>query len=158
MLTVSFVGVIRSGGVNSRVLVQGEDSLFYVWRVPEERVPGLRQASGFQAPAAELELATEREVVMGRAKWGVVSLGSAEVQVAGVIRKGKKNVRALVLEPGVEGYKTAILPVDGCPEVGGLVAVDRRMVFEAREDQVAAGLGVGTLKRGPRRKVPAEGS
>jgi hypothetical protein len=158
MLTVSFVGVIRSGGVNSRVLVRGEDSLFYVWRVPEERVLGLKQAVGFQAPAEELEMATEREVVMGRANWGVVSLGSVEVQVAGIIRKGKKNFRVLVVEPGVEGYKTAILPVDGCPVVGGMVRVDRRLVFEAREDQVAAGLGVGTLKRGPRRKVPAEGS
>jgi hypothetical protein len=158
MLTVNFVGVVRSGGVNSRVLVQGEDGLFYVWRVPEERVSGLRQEGSFQAPAVELEMATEQQVFIGRANWGVVSVGRVAVRVVGVIRRGKKNLRALVVEPGVEGYKTAILPVDGLSEEGGLARVDRRLVFEAREDQVAAGLGVGKLKRGSKRKVPAVGS
>jgi hypothetical protein len=151
-LTVRFVGVIRDGGVNSRVLVRAEDGFFYVWRVSSREVVGLRGAGVCSVPAGELELASEQEVVVGRDAFGKASVGSVRVEFCGVVGRGKTNFRALVLEPGGSRYCTVVIPVGDLPEKGSLVEVSQRLMSDAREDQIEAGLGLGRLRRGPRRK------
>jgi hypothetical protein len=143
--------MVRFGPVNSRVLVQAEDGLFYVWRVSSKRLPGLPDGGSLLVSADELEMATDLQVVIGRHNRGVIPVGSVEVQFHGVVQRGKRNFRVLVTEVGGKEYLTAVVPVGDLPEKGGLIKVDRRQVFEARDDQVAAGLGVGKLRRRPRK-------
>ena len=154
-LTVGFVGVVRFGAVNTRVLVRAEDGLFYVMRVPGTKLSWLERAGSFPVSVDELEMATERQVVAGRGSQGFVSAGSAQATFHGVVWRGKKNTRVLVSGLGDCGYFTAVVPAGELPERGGVITVDRRRVFRARDDQVAAALGEGRLRRGPRRKGPA---
>jgi hypothetical protein len=151
-LGVQFVGVIRDGGVSSRVLVRAEDGFFYVWRTSSKRALGFRDAGVFSVPAGELELASEREALIGRGVSGKVSVGSMMVEFCGVVSRGKTNFRALVLEPGGSHYYTVVIPAGDLPERGSLIEASQRLMFDAREDQIEAGLGLGRLRRGPRRK------
>jgi hypothetical protein len=146
-LSVRFVGVIRDGGVNSRVLTQAADGLFYVWRTSSRDVQGLRSAGMFSVSGDELELASEQQVLVGRDTSGKVSVGSLEVEYHGLVRRGKTNLRVLVTEPGGSQYFTAVIPVGELPEPGAVFEVSRHCVSDAREDQIEAGLGVGKLRR-----------
>jgi hypothetical protein len=152
-LTVDFIGVVRTGSENCRVLVRADDGLFYTWKIPISGLQSLKGTGGFEVPADELELATEKQIVVGRGNQGVIHVGSAQMRFVGLIQKGKKNFRVLVTEPdGWECFLTAVVPVGELPPSGGLITVDRRQVFEARADQIAAGTGVGKLKRSSRKK------
>lgn len=152
-LTVDFSGVVRMGGTNCRVLIRAEDGLFYTWKIPVKRLQAIQGVGGFQVPANELEIATVQQILVGRGNRGSVHVGSVQMQFWGLVQKGKKNLRVLVKEPGGDLYSTAVIPVGELPARGGLITVDQRQVFEARADQIAAGLGVGKLKRSQRKKV-----
>jgi hypothetical protein len=149
-LTVKLVGVIRSGTANSRVLVQALDGLYYTWKVPGDRLSRLQNVQDFQVSSDDLEMATEQQVLVGRNNRGAIHAGSVRMEFHGLIQRGKINYRVLVSEPGKKEYFTADVPVMDLPERGGLIEVDRRGVFDAREDQVAAGLGTGKLRRNRR--------
>jgi hypothetical protein len=156
-LGVQFVGIIRDGGVNSRVLVQAEDGLFYVWRTSSLEAQRLSGAGMFTVPSGELELASEQEVFAGRGVLGKVPVGSVQVVMQGVVSRGKANLRLLVMEPGGSQYYTVVVPVKDAPARGSLFEADKRSLAVARRDQIEAGLGLGTLRRRPRKRV-AQGS
>jgi hypothetical protein len=145
------------GSTNCRVLLRAEDGLFYTWVVSKEKLQAVQGTGGFQVPMGELEIATVQQILVGRGNRGVVHVGSEQMRFVGLIQKGKKNLRVLVTGlDGWEDFFTAVIPVGELPPRGGLITVDRRQVFKAREDQIAAGTGVGKLKRSPRRKAGSQ--
>jgi hypothetical protein len=142
------------GSANCRVLLRAEDGFFYTWVASKEKLQEFQGTEEIQVPLNELEIATVLQILVGRGNRGVVHVGSEQMRFVGLIQKGKKNLRVLVT--GLDGGKnffTAVVPVGELPPRGGLITVDRRQVFEAREDQIAAGTGVGKLKRSPRKKA-----
>jgi hypothetical protein len=156
-LGVQFVGIIRDGGVNSRVLVQAEDGLYYAWRTSSRDALRARDVGVFSVSAEALELASEQDLLAGRDVLGKVPVGSVQVVAQGVVSRGKANLRLLVLEPGGSQYYTVVVPVKDAPESGSLFEADKRSLAVARTDQIEAGLGLGTLRRRPRKRV-AQGS
>jgi hypothetical protein len=147
---VQFVGIVRTGGVNSRILVQAGDGLYYVWKGSNEAVRRIQSEGHFACTFGDLELASEIQVSVGRGNRGTVDAGSMGVKYRGLVRRGKMHFRVLVSDMVSGEYFTVIIPVGDLPELGSVISVDRRCMFEAREDQIAAGLGTGKLCRKPR--------
>jgi hypothetical protein len=138
-------------------LVQADDGLFYAWRTASKGSQDLSGAGLFPVPADELELASEQQVFMGRDPLGKVSVGSVMVEFRGLVSRGKVNFRALVTEPGGSKYFTVVIPAGDVPERGCVFEASRLGMTEARADQVAAGLGVGTLRRNSKKRGVREG-
>jgi hypothetical protein len=150
---VQYVGIVRAGEVNSRLLVQAGDGFFYTWKGSNEKVKEIQDAGRFSCDACDLELATEQQVSIGRNHRGTLDAVSVSVKFHGLIQRGKIHFRVLVSDPGSGFYYTVVIPVGDLPEPGSLISVDRRQLFEARDDQIAAGNGLGKLRRASRKAV-----
>jgi hypothetical protein len=144
---VRFIGIVRAGEANTRLLVQAGDGLFYTWKGSNEKVKKIQASGCFSCTVGDLELATEQQVAVGRNNRGTLDAGAVSMKFHGLIQRGKIHFRVLVSDPGSGSYYTAVIPAGDLPDPGSVISVDRRRVFEARGDQIAAGNGFGKLRR-----------
>jgi hypothetical protein len=147
---VEFVGYVRKSSIHSRALVCSA-GLYYTWKDATPVVEAVVAAGGADLDSCLLTVATNRQVVMGRNNGGRTGVDYASVSFCGVIQRCKKNMRVLVCSGDV--YYTVPVSVESVLERGSLISVDRRKMKEARQDQIDAGLGKGTLKRNRRKAL-----
>jgi hypothetical protein len=149
---VSYVGIIREGTIKTRALVRTDAGLFYTWKSDNGNIKVLREYGEAMAPTLELEIATERQVVVGRNNRGELGADSVAVEFHGVVQKGKNNIRVLVKS---DRYYTGTVPSKGFDDSlsrGQVITIDMRTMSPAREDQIAAGFGTGKLRRASKGK------
>jgi len=146
---VSYIGLIKKNSQESKVLVLSKAGRYYVWTALHEKVDSIRIAGGGEVPNLELEIATERQVDIGRGNMWVPNASQVMFQVEfhGIVSGGQVNKRVLVKLSGV--WSTVVVPAEVAngATVGDMITVDQRLISPARGDQISAGLGDGTLRR-----------
>jgi hypothetical protein len=132
------------------VLVRGDRNYLYVCVIPSGKAAGLISGSVFDIGDGSLELAVEKHIraVMNKAQNEVLKTSHlVSALFVGVVSGGCSTKSVLV---GVDGVmKVARMDAAEVKNVcrGDVVMVDRRYLAAARQDQIDAGTGVGTLKR-----------
>jgi hypothetical protein len=149
-MKVKFEGVIRGGKSVVRLLVSSDEGYFYVWNTFLDKSQELRRLGSLDVLEGELELAKENDIYVGHglgAENGIFESVTQRVTYVGVVSGGKVSKRVLVFCDG--GYRTAVVPVEALVGVvsGSEIEVDSRTLAVARDDQVAAGMGSGKLRR-----------
>jgi hypothetical protein len=147
MMRIQFVGYLKSGSKNARILVRSESGRFYVWKGSRVKIEQMRREGFLIVATGELELASEKQVASGRATGGRTSVPDVPVEFWGVVHPGKVYTLVLVRQ---EGYKVGKVRTEGfdveLPR-GTVISIDHRTLSPAREDHIEAGLGQGKLRR-----------
>ena len=145
-MTFTYIGLIKKNKEESKALVQSVNGVFYVWTAPHEIVKYFQRGI---LPPTELELATERQIEVGRGNLWVPnsSLVMVNVKFHGIVSGGKVSKRVLINFEN--SWFTYVLPSDEVLslKVGDSIRIDRRYLEPARDDHISAGFGLGTLKR-----------
>ena len=162
-MTFSYVGLIKKNTQISKFLVVSSGGRYYVWSADHARVESLMAQSALgnpqQLPLNELELATPRDIDIGRGALWKPNSSKVMIQVAyfGVVSGGQHSKRILVKKVPVFQSEWFTLTVDKDILVGvksgDVIQVDSRDLSLARFDHIEAGLGRGTLKRRKKREV-----
>jgi hypothetical protein len=140
-----FVGYVRKSFITSRALVR-VSGFYYTWKGLTSLMVLAEQSGEVEVDTSELEVATDRQVVVGRNRDSVAG-GSVSAIVYGVVQECKVHKRLLVKFGDCESFYTVQVPVGEDSTKGSVVSVNRRKAVLARTDQVDAGLGQGTLRR-----------
>ena len=151
-MTVTYQGLIKKNSTKQKVLVTSNAGRYYVWTASQDEVDALRNVKSGEVSNAELELANERQVEVGRGSVWVPNASNILVQVefCGIISGGRNNTMILVKQLNdIESFYTAKVDAVVANSLlsGDVVSVDMRTIQRARNDHIAAGLGLGTLER-----------
>jgi hypothetical protein len=146
-VVVEFVGCVRRGTVNSRALVRYLGTC-YTWKGTVLEVDRAAGVGTLEVDSGDLEVATNKQIVMGRNSRGRAESSDVEVMVCGVVQRCRLTMRLLVEFPvGSKEMYTISVPVSDGVVAGGIMTADSRRLDRARDDQVDAGLGRGKLRR-----------
>jgi len=150
-MNVFYVGLVKKGHVNSKILVSSPTGRFYIWTASNEEVDKFRIGCSGEVPNGSLVLANERQINIGRGNLWVPNASQVMVKVEfyGIVSGGQLNKRVLVKRLDEQGWFTVVLPfsVAETANKGDILNVDMRALSPARDDHIAAAFGRGTLQR-----------